>query len=88
MADNALRVNPADNVAVAVAELKKGDKLSGAGLGEVTLAMDVPRNHKVALVAIARGEKVIKYGEPIGVASADIAPGDWVHVDNLKEAEE
>ena len=40
--------------------------------------------HKYAVKDIRKGEKIIKYGFPIGVASADIRPGERVHTDNLK----
>ena len=33
---------------------------------------------------IAAGEKVFKYGAPIGSATQPIAPGDYVHTRNLK----
>jgi (2R)-sulfolactate sulfo-lyase subunit alpha len=45
---------------------------------------DVPIGHKVALVDIKSGDTVWKYGQDIGVAKADIAKGDHVHVHNLK----
>jgi (2R)-sulfolactate sulfo-lyase subunit alpha len=44
----------------------------------------VPLGHKVAMRAIARGARVMKYGSPIGEATADIAAGDHVHVHNLR----
>lgn len=44
----------------------------------------VPSGHKVARRAIAQGEFVIKYGEIIGRATQDIAPGEWVHTHNLR----
>lgn len=44
----------------------------------------IPYGHKVALCAIRKGEPVIKYGESIGAASADIARGDYVHVHNME----
>lgn len=40
--------------------------------------------HKYAVKDIRKGEKIIKYGFPIGVASADIKTGERVHTDNLK----
>ena len=40
--------------------------------------------HKYALRAIAAGENVVKYGMPIGHATCDIAPGEHVHVHNVK----
>ena len=39
--------------------------------------------HKFALWNIARGQPVIKYGEPIGEAVADIGRGEYVHVHNV-----
>ena len=46
--------------------------------------MDVPVGHKIALTDIKKGDTVIKYGEDIGKAVADIAKGEHVHVHNLK----
>jgi (2R)-sulfolactate sulfo-lyase subunit alpha len=46
--------------------------------------MDVPIGHKVALIDIKKGDTVIKYGQDIGKAVADIAKGEHVHVHNLK----
>ena len=43
----------------------------------------VPAGHKRARRAVAAGEAVYKYGWPIGRATRDIAPGDWVHSHNL-----
>jgi (2R)-sulfolactate sulfo-lyase subunit alpha len=46
--------------------------------------MDVPIGHKVALVDIRAGDTVLKYGQDIGQAKADIRKGEHVHVHNLK----
>jgi (2R)-sulfolactate sulfo-lyase subunit alpha len=46
--------------------------------------MDVPIGHKIALTDIKAGDTVIKYGQDIGKAVADIAKGEHVHVHNLK----
>ena len=40
--------------------------------------------HKYALRDIAAGEKVIKYGMPIGVATATIGKGEHIHTHNMK----
>jgi len=80
---NALVISPRDNVAVALAPLKLGETVVGLGRDLVARA-DIPKNHKVAIVPIPTGQPVIKYGEPIGLAKADIAAGDWVHTHNLK----
>ena len=40
--------------------------------------------HKYALRDIAKGENIIKYGNPIGHATQDIKKGDHVHTHNVK----
>lgn len=79
-----LQINPADNVAVAIdnSGLPKGTAICIGGK-EIIVAEDIKRGHKVALCDIAEGEKVIKYGYPIGVASKDIKIGQWIHSHNL-----
>ena len=65
----ALRIEPADNVAVVAQDTRKGDVLRHAG-GEVTALEDIGLGHKIAVEAVAQGELVRKYGVPIGRASA------------------
>ncbi|MBQ8395815.1 MAG: altronate dehydratase [Oscillospiraceae bacterium] len=48
------------------------------------VAVDLNTGHKVALCDIKCGENIIKYGFPIGHATADISEGDSVHTHNLK----
>ncbi len=50
----------------------------------LTSGMDVPIGHKIALVDIKNGDTVVKYGQDIGRAIADIKQGEHVHVHNLK----
>ena len=71
-----------DNVAVARRDLAAGESLP---VGSLTLAVReaVGAGHKLATQAIHRGEPVLKYGQCIGLASQDIAPGEHVHVHNL-----
>ena len=47
---------------------------------------DVPAGHKLALGDIRAGEKIVKYGFPIGVATRDIKKGEWVHTHNVRTA--
>lgn len=44
----------------------------------------IPAGHKKAIAPIKKGEAVIKYGNPIGIATADIDEGEWIHTHNLK----
>ncbi|MDE6659997.1 MAG: altronate dehydratase family protein, partial [Eubacterium sp.] len=48
--------------------------------------VSLENGHKYALKDIAKGEKVIKYGYPIGIASKDINEGEHIHSHNLKTA--
>ena len=54
-----IRINPRDNVAVALEPLKSGESALG-----VTLREDIPAGHKFALCDIAENENVVKYGFP------------------------
>jgi len=65
--------------------VKKGDSLENEGI-KVTALSDVPVYHKIAKVFVKAGNEVFKYGEPIGIASKDIQPGEHVHVHNLESA--
>ena len=48
------------------------------------VCVDLKTGHKIALKSISKGEDIIKYGFPIGVATADIASGEKVHTENMK----
>ncbi|MDR0981766.1 MAG: altronate dehydratase family protein [Culturomica sp.] len=78
-----LKINEADNVAVALQPLVAGEKISVAG-HDITIQEDIDNGHKFALSNIRVGENVIKYGYPIGHAISEIVAGAWVHTHNLK----
>lgn len=77
-----LRIHPDDNVAVVLSPLQAGEVISAGGT-DLTLAGDIPGGHKVCLRHINNGDNVVKYGFPIGHATADILPGQWVHTHNV-----
>ncbi|HEX6036900.1 altronate dehydratase family protein [Longimicrobium sp.] len=79
----AVRIHPGDNVAVAVVPLHEGTEVAVDG-ARVTLVEDVPAGHKLALVPLAPGDAVTKYGFVIGEATAPVAAGAWVHSQNLR----
>jgi len=83
LAEAVLRLHHGDPVALARRELEPGTELDGAGRG-VTVRDPVPHGHKVALTDIAAGDQVLKYGQPIGIATQDIAAGEHVHEHNLR----
>ncbi|WP_436644045.1 UxaA family hydrolase [Microbaculum sp. FT89] len=74
-----IRLNPSDNVIVAASKIAAGTALPGEG---VTTTADIPSGHKIATRPVARGEEIRKYGQIIGFAAVDIAPGDHVHTQN------
>ena len=77
-----LRLSPEDNVAAVTTTIEAGESVTIDGQ-TVTIPDRVPTGHKVAVGPIAAGEKVIKYGAPIGSATRDIRPGEYVHTHNL-----
>lgn len=91
MQANTIVIDKKDNVGVALEELAPGTPLRikdalSQGASLVT-SEHIPQFHKVALRAIPEGEPVIKYGEYIGFAISDIAPGQWVHTHNTKSTD-
>jgi altronate hydrolase len=78
-----LKINPADNVAVAIVALPAGERVVLDGT-EVTLTEEIPAGHKFALVPLAAGDNIIKYGYPIGHAIQAIARGGWVNEKEIK----
>ena len=74
-----IKINPADNVAVALEDLRKGEVVEG-----VTLIMDIPRGHKIVLTDLKAGDNVIKYGFPIGHVTRDAAVGTMVNHECIK----
>lgn len=71
-------IAPQDSVGVALVPIKKGETAEN-----VVLAEDIEKGHKFALRAIKSGERIIKYGEVIGRATADIAAGEHIHSHNM-----
>ena len=85
----ALKVNDKDNVATIFAEQVQGGDViqirdKKGETTEVKALEAVPYGHKIALQDIAKGQIIVKYGEEIGMASADIRKGEHVHVHNLE----
>lgn len=79
-----------DDVAVAVRDISPGPQrvanLETPAIDEVDVTAEIPLGHKVALRDIEKGRPVIEYGLPIGLATADITRGSYVHTQNLRSA--
>lgn len=78
-----LKINPADNIAVALTELHQGELLT-VDEKTIVLQSDIPAGHKFALEFLPENGNIIKYGSPIGHACRAIEPGDWVNEQTVK----
>jgi len=78
-----IQLHPDDNVAVCREAIAPG---TAVHLRDrvLTVADRIDVGHKVALHDLRRGEKVLKYGAPIGSMTHDAPAGSHVHMDNMK----
>jgi galactarate dehydratase len=74
-------LSPQDNVGVARVDIAEGASLDG--FVDATCNR-IPQGHKMALQQIPRGNAIRKYGQVIGYATNDIAPGTHVHTQNVE----
>jgi altronate hydrolase/galactarate dehydratase len=79
-ARDVVQLNPDDNIVIALRDLQAGEQPSHV---PTPLTSQVARGHKIATRPIRAGENVIRYGQIIGQAKSDIAPGEHIHVHNL-----
>ena len=87
------QIHPDDNVATALDDLPAGTvEWLGATaalrsmlptLAPLAAREPIARGHKLALVDLAAGTAVIKFGVRIGHATQPVARGAWVHLHNL-----
>ena len=76
-------LSPYDSVYVLRGQIAPGEAVMVDGVA-VAFGHALGLGHKIARLPMAAGDRVIKYGAPIGRASRAIAPGDHVHLHNLK----
>ena len=82
----ALKINPRDNVAIVLADVRPGEEIVVTTDGEAVrleARQAIAFGHKIALADINTDQPIIKYGEEIGRAQTEIAAGDWIHLHNL-----
>ena len=84
----AIRLDRRDPVAIAKEDILPGMVISadlpGLPFDRLTITQKIPAGHKFALCTLAAGEEILRYGCRIGIASAAITAGDWVHTHNLE----
>ena len=78
-----IKINPNDNVCVAIENLSPGDIVNVEGT-PVEIKNPIETGHKFAIKEIKTDENVVKYGYPIGHATTDIHAGEHVHTQNVK----
>jgi altronate dehydratase len=84
-----VQVHPDDNVVTVVEGASAGDTIefrTPDGPRRITAGDPIPQGHKLAIVDIAPGERVVKYRETIGTASLAIRAGQHVHAHNVRSA--
>ena len=85
----ALIHDPRDDVAVTIRDVLSGEgilikTMNGQALASITACENVPLGHKISIRDIGDGDKIIKYGHAIGVATQFIPAGAHVHIHNIK----
>ncbi len=74
-----------DNVLVARRNAPEGLRIA-LEAGPVTLSRAIRMAHIIARRNIAPGDTILKYGMPIGIATAPVAAGAHVHIHNIRSA--
>jgi (2R)-sulfolactate sulfo-lyase subunit alpha len=85
----ALIHDPSDDVAVVIRDVLSGEvilikAMNGQDLASVTACENVPLGHKISIRDIKNGNKIVKYGHAIGVATQFIPAGAHVHIHNIQ----
>jgi altronate hydrolase len=78
-----IKVNPTDNVAVALVNLTAGESISFEG-EDIVIESDVKMKHKIALNTLDVDQRIIMYGVLVGKASAKIEKGGLLTTANVK----
>ncbi len=91
MSKKAIQIDAKDNVATATSIVEAGEEVEVLSPdGDVVLkAKPVERiifGHKIALTDLKAGDKIVKYGQVIGVASKEVKVGEWLHTHNVNSA--
>jgi hypothetical protein len=75
-------LHPDDNVLVCCASIAAGE-IMVIEEQNIRASDDIAIGHKVSRCRLEIGEKVLKYGAPIGSVTVVVSPGDHVHLHNL-----
>jgi hypothetical protein len=79
------QVHPEDNVAVLLQDsTSESIDVIGGTRPTIVARQSIKLGHKIAVAGIAEGAPILKFGVPIGFATASISEGDWVHLHNCR----
>lgn len=78
-----LLLHPDDNVLVCRQHAAAGQSIVIDDT-TVVLPVEIEVGHKIARHALSAGEKVIKYGAPIGSMKSDAVRGEHIHMHNMQ----
>ncbi len=78
-----MKIHPADNVLIVRIPLQENEIITING-HSYTVGKALAFGHKIAAFTLQPGEKVIKFGVPIGSVTAPVAVGEHIHLHNLK----
>jgi hypothetical protein len=81
---NMIILDDSDNVGVALRDIAASEEASAANGRHLPALERIIQGHKVALRDILAGEKIIRFGVPVGLVTAPIPRGRLVHVHNVK----
>ena len=81
--DKLMKINPTDNVLIVRIPLHENDSVEIDGK-RYTIKKTLGFGHKIAEVAFKPGDKITKFGVPIGSATTHIAIGEHIHLHNMK----
>jgi ureidoglycolate dehydrogenase (NAD+) len=86
----AIQLAPNDNVAAAIVAVGLGTSVSvvlnssGIAVAQLASRQNIAFGHKIAVNDIENGSPIIRYGYPIGIATANIRQGEHVHSHNMR----
>jgi len=81
---NMIVLGQSDNVGVALRDIAQGETATDANGREIVAYEAIPQGHKIALVGIAEGERIVRMDVPVGIAREAIAAGRLAHVHNIR----
>ncbi|MEX1238683.1 MAG: altronate dehydratase family protein [Cyclobacteriaceae bacterium] len=83
MSTRVLKIHPADNVLVALTDLKAGENISYNG-ASTTLVENIPAKHKFVYQTLQPESEIIMYGVLVGRTTKPVAAGSSINTQNVR----